>query len=251
MIVFYTCITGQYSFVPDITDQKIEGMKYVLFHENHREAVEGKGWEYILIPEMKINTQARQRKIKILSHLYLPEAEYTIYLDPSYYLHKSFYQRCLELIKTKPNFITTHDKSTNKTVTQEALYAFNRGTLTYQDLINVRINIKDYFYSSNNCWLVRNNNSTVNKINEDWWNLYEKCYTRYGRDQLLLPSVCEESFIDWYDLDKELHSKCYVYRYDDSPVHGNEIEKNISQLDIINLFKDIRNSENIFLRRNL
>ena len=248
MIVFYTCMTGQYSFVPDITDQKIEGMKYILFHEGHREAVEGKGWEYILIPEMKINIQARQRKIKMLSHLYIPEAEYTVYLDPSYYVHKSFYQRCLEIIKDKPNFVTTYDESTNRTIVEEALFAFNRGTLTFSDLKKVRTNIKEYFYSTNNSWLIRKNIKEVNNINEAWWNLYQKCYEEYGRDQLLLPPVCEESFIDWYDLDKELHNKSYIYRHK-SPAHGNQIEKKISHLDIIDLFKGIKNSENIFLRR--
>jgi len=247
MITFYTCLTGGYSFIPDITDQKIEGIEYILFHDSHREATPGKGWKYITIPKQD-NPQKTQRKIKMLSHMFFPKSEYTIYLDPSYYLHKTFYERCLEIIKTKPQFLTTYDKTTNRTIVEEAIYAFDRGTLTFDDLKKVKENIKDYFYSTNNSWLIRQNNKKVNKINEDWWALYDKCYIKWGRDQLLLPSVCDEDFISWYDLDKELHSRAYIFRHT-SPAHNNPVDKTIDHKQIINMFEGIRNSENVFLRR--
>ena len=248
MIVFYTCLTEQYGFIPCIKDQKIDDFHYVVLHENHREAFGDKGWEYILLTDAPGNCQKRQRYAKMMPHQYFPEAEYTIYIDPSYYIKKDFYNRCLDIIKDKPNFVATYDASTTRTITEEALYAFNRGTLDFEDLKLVRKNIKDYFYSSNNSWLIRKNTKEVNDINEAWWNLYQTCYTEHGRDQLLLPSVCDEEYITWFDLDKELHQNSFIHRVD-SPANNNNKDTSVNHLDVIKLFEGIKNSEKIFLRR--
>jgi len=89
-IVVYSAVIGGKDH-PRLQPQE-EGVRYVLFTDT---PVEVEGWENIVIPIHR-NTRRTARKVKVLSHKYFPDADYTIWIDgnmqltekPSYYVKK-------------------------------------------------------------------------------------------------------------------------------------------------------------------
>ena len=75
MVIFYTCMTGNHGFIPNITNEQRKDFKYICFHENHPEAELNKGWEYVNLAtefdnsEHNLSDQKRQRMVKIIGSL--------------------------------------------------------------------------------------------------------------------------------------------------------------------------------------
>ena len=230
MVIFYTCMTGEHGFIPDITNEKRKDFKYICFHENHPEAELDKGWDYVNLAtdfdnsEHNLSDQKRQRMVKMLPHIFLPNHVYSIYLDPSYYVNKSFYDKCYDYIKKDVNFGICNRKRTFK---EEIKQAYDNHKISSLEEYLV---IKDYykklpkdrsFYSTNGSWIIRKKRDSVNTININWYKLFLGTYKERGLDQLLLPLVSPKKSIFFLD-EKDLYDNCFeeprVVNYEDPQI---------------------------------
>ena len=75
----YTVIIGDYD-EPKPIPVHTPGYDYILFTDNDR--IVAPGWQVRIVARCD-NPQRKQREIKILSHKYLPEYDFTIYVDGS------------------------------------------------------------------------------------------------------------------------------------------------------------------------
>ena len=103
-IVYYTCQTGPgEGYIPSIKEQIPDGIEAYFLHDGYLGTPENRGWNYIdLTKEADCPTasfQLRQRYGRFLHHRWFPDADWTIYTDQKYYLHRNFWEECLSLIE--------------------------------------------------------------------------------------------------------------------------------------------------------
>jgi len=213
MVIFYTCMTGNHGFIPNITNEQRKDFKYICFHENHPEAELNKGWEYVNLAtefdnsEHNLSDQKRQRMVKMLPHIFLPDHIYSIYLDPSYYVNKIFYDKCYEYIKKDVNFGVCSRKRTFKEEIEHA--HSNHKISSLEEYLTIKTHYENSsFYSSNGSWLIRKKRDTVNNINTAWYKLFLGTFKERGRDQLLLPIATPKDSVYFLD-EKDLYDNCF------------------------------------------
>jgi hypothetical protein len=178
-IAVYTAILGDYE-QPKDPHFKDEGVDYILFTD---QLTESEGWDKILYVEPSgYTTRKSARAIKALPHQYLPEYDMTIWVDGNFTQKKSL----LPFIEQMKKDVLLLDHPVRKCIYAEADACID-GKHDYQEIIEEQM----YFYqvqgypSGNGLvatgFIIRKNNESVNKLNEDWWN---EILGKSGRDQL-------------------------------------------------------------------
>ena len=186
-VIVYTCITGDYDSVIEI-DKKEKDVKYICFTNNKN--IKSNTWEVKYIDE-DIDDWTLARKVKILSHKYLPEHEVSIWMDAAIRLLKPV----STFIEKKCN-LNEYDMVCFKHQERDCIYDEIKANIFYRrEQIDVCKKIEKFLlsekYPKNNglietTVLVRKNTSKVHKLMNDWFDMVTN-YSR--RDQLSLNYV--------------------------------------------------------------
>tara|TARA_X000001382_G_scaffold49796_1_gene33698 strand:+ start:3092 stop:3745 length:654 start_codon:yes stop_codon:yes gene_type:complete len=211
-IVFYSSQTGNRGFIPCIKDQMIGDFDYYFLHDNHYEATEGKGWNYINTSnEFKnYSNSKRQRISKMMPKLFFPNAEYTVYVDSKYYLSREFYKLCLDIIQEeKPNWMVPPHES-RYSFEEELKFAKDVKKIPSEEINNIRTELKGEFINTNCCWLIRKNNDVNHLIGKKWFDLTNKFFKNEVRDQLTFPFCVKKLYLNMSHPLKELENLSFI-----------------------------------------
>jgi hypothetical protein len=198
-IVFFTCSTGpEDGFVPNIKQELPERLDAYYLHDGNIELPTDRGWKYLNITEQtdcpNTTYPMRQRFGRLLSHRWFPDADWTIYLDQKWYLHKDFFTTMVRYIEENPthHFVVPKHSET-RSLWEELAFPFMSGYFTFDYAAKVLKKLKELrchpedFTSTLTCLLIRKNTPIVNAANERWYSLLNLTYDFSVRDQLLLP----------------------------------------------------------------
>lgn len=198
-IIFYSVQTGNRGFIPSIKEQAIPELDYWFAHENHFEAIENKGWNYIDISQryLDLNSHKKQRLLKMIPRLLFQEFDYSVYVDPKFYQHKNFYTLCLNIIeKENPDWMVCLHKE-NRTFEQELSFSINHKGISEQEIKTVIPHLnKHRFFSTDCCWLIRKNTDKNHEIGHQWFDLTNKLFSQTCRDQLTFSMCVEKNYLN-------------------------------------------------------
>jgi len=93
-LIFYTCITNDYDWVPDAYYDS--SCRYVCFHDGSIETQKAP-WEYVLLEEIEECFVRKSYHPKHLPHHYFDEGEFTVWIDASYPITKEFVEFSREM----------------------------------------------------------------------------------------------------------------------------------------------------------
>lgn len=82
-IAVYTCITGGYDSVKNISTQNNTDIDFICFTDNPNNDFKPSNWTFRNIPQdlIQLSKVKQQRLIKILPHKYLPEYDISLWID--------------------------------------------------------------------------------------------------------------------------------------------------------------------------
>tara|TARA_R100001086_G_scaffold249728_3_gene190592 strand:- start:887 stop:1543 length:657 start_codon:yes stop_codon:yes gene_type:complete len=213
-IVFYSAQTGEHGFIPCIKDQMIDEFDYYFINDKHKDAVEGKGWKYMDISNdfLDFPDEKRQRIPKTIPRLFFPEADYTVYVDPRYYISRDFYKLCLEIIQEdKPDWMVP-PHNTRFSFQEEVRDAIVRKKFPIDQINKIMKDLKEVdFYNTLCGWQIRKNNDKNHELGKKWFELIDKYYDIDVRDQLLLPAAVPKDYVSLNHSYKELENLTYLY----------------------------------------
>lgn len=193
--VFYTCITGPGNgCAHDVSNLDTHGFDFVAIHDSHYESFPG--WRSINIddsyPFDKEKFGHKQRYAKTMPQKFLPEYEFSIFLDPKWEFTSDLLKLCRQLVEQNPQWLVPHHPD-RSSLYEEFLFPFSNGTLSYDECVHVidvlvdeKVNF-NHFFSSLCTWIIRKHDKTTEDIGQRWFELIQKCYANNVRDQILLP----------------------------------------------------------------
>ena len=241
-IIFFTCATGPYDgFIQDIRGMVPDGLECYYLHDEHlkSEATEDKGWKYINLDTVEgcpKHYGLKQRFGRLLSHRHFSDADMTIYFDNKWILNSIFFTTIFEYAKNSPFDCVVPRHPEQRSLIEELMFAFKRGTWGYEETLGIANKIKKYGLSSNKfistltLFLLRKNTPQVNRANEKWYWYLKNTYEKEVRDQPFFPY----SGMPFTLVDDIMHSMCVdfgcEFRYE--PTGRRLPEKLTKQLDI-------------------
>ena len=212
-IIFYCVQTGKRGLMPCIKKQKINDFEYWFAHDNHPQAKENKGWNYINISNnhTHLSNPKRQRLYRFIPRLLFTDFDYTVYVDSKFYQHRDFYNFCLDIInKEEPNWMTCFHKE-KRTFEQELQFAIEHKSIPEQDIKKVMsIVSSNKWVSYDTCWLIRKNTNKNHDIGYKWFELTDKCFSYNCRDQLTLPECISKNYVNTNHTIRELEKHSII-----------------------------------------
>jgi len=184
----YTVITGGYDTLkePFIISK---GWEYICFTDDL--ALSCSPWEIRIIDRRPghegLTAQRIQRRIKILAHEYLPEFDYTVYMDGSTVQMRDFNELIDTHYRGEGMLLKRHHR--RKCVYEEVAQVIKLGKDTRSIVIEQQEKYRDAGYPSNNGMyetgiMLRANTPTVNALCDFW---YAELAAHSVRDQISLP----------------------------------------------------------------
>lgn len=230
-LIIYTVIIGGYDTLkePEFIDNNCD---YICFTDNHK--LTSNTWQIRLIKNTGLDNTRFQRMYKVLSHRFLSEYEYSIYIDGNVRIIGSFRDFIKKEWKGAPLLGLKHPSRDNIYDEAEACINFNKDD---PEIIKNQIErYKNEGYKAINCLIAsgilfrRHMDKQLIKVMEDWW---EEIRNNSRRDQLSFCYVCWKNHFA-YDV-SEL--KCYRSQYWLNPgIHTNNIrDVEIELIDHIQL----------------
>ena len=230
-LAVYTAIIGNYDSLkdPEFIDEKCD---YICFTDDKN--LKSDIWQIRLIENTGLDSTRFQRMYKILSHKFLPEYEYSIYVDGNVRIIGSFWGFVREQWKGAPLLGLKHPIRDNMYDEAEACINLKKddpGLIKKQmDRYKNEGYKADNVLTVNNIIFRRQKDEKLIRVMEDWW---EEIKNNSKRDQLSFCYVCwKNHFV--YDV-SEL--KCYRSQYWLNPgIHTDSIrDVEIELIDHIQL----------------
>lgn len=217
--VVYTVITGDYDSLRKI--KKEEGFDYICFTNNKR--IKSDCWEIRELPEdienSDLSNVKKQRKLKILPHLYLKDYDLSVYIDGNIDIVGSVNDFIEKECQKEKGYIFIGRHPERDCVYDEAKEVI-RIKKDNEDIVNPQVEgykqqgFPEHFGLTQTCIVVRyHNNKSCIRLMNAWWAEIE---SKSHRDQLSLPYVL------WKD------GKAKITELDSSIFHG----------DVFNMAKD-------------
>lgn len=205
-ICVYTCITGNYDNLIEL-EQKEESIYYICFTNNKN--LKSNTWDVRYINE-DLDNLTLARKVKILGYQYLPDYDISVWIDGAINIEQpitKFLNECCDFneydmiafnhkyrdcIFDEINECVRMNKETVDNANKLALFLEANNYPKHNGLIESTV-------------IVRKNNSSVNNLMDDWFNMLST-YSR--RDQLsfnycLWKNPIRIKFLDMYVFDNE------------------------------------------------
>ncbi len=176
-LVIYTAIFGKYEKLrkPKNINKDI---KFVCFTDRKLKC---SPWEIIIVKPEFSNFRRENRKYKILSHKFLADFQFSIYLDGRYIIMK-------DLSKYIEKWLGDNDIAVLKHPKRNCIYSEAKccieGNKDNIDLIQKQISrYKNKGYPENNGltangFIIRRHTKKIEKFNEMWWNEIQNFSTR-------------------------------------------------------------------------
>ena len=186
-IIIYTVNVGNYESVkePLVIDPNVE---YILFTDNKN--LKSKYWKVIYLEDNLADPRRKSRLPKILAHKYLPPHDISVYIDSSLQIKapdiKKMIDECME-----GNDIALYKHYKRDCVYDEIEFVINSKDRIVDDKEKCKATLKMYEDISypkhnglfENAFIFRKNTPNIQKLNEIWWQEYEK---GTERDQFVL-----------------------------------------------------------------
>ena len=195
-IIFYSAQTGHRGFIPSIKEQSIYEFDYWFAHDNHFEATENKGWNYINIKHRypNLSDYKKHRLVKMVPRLLFDNFDYTVWVDCKFYQHKDFYKHCLNIINNEqPEWMACYHKQ-KRTLKQELDFAANNRYVPQKELEILENKLRFKFFSTDTCWLIRKNTDKNHDIGHQWFKDTDKYFSYTTRDQLTFPLCVDKTY---------------------------------------------------------
>lgn len=188
--VIYTVITGGKDELSE--DINTHGAKAVCFTDNPD--LKSDVWEIRQIPNLFKDIRRDSRVVKMLPHIYFPEAKYSLYLDGNI-INKVPIKRLIdEWLEDSDLAMFKH--STRSCLFDEAAECILLG-LDDKEVIEAHIKRYDGFPKQKGLYqggtILRRHTPKIKRFNEMWWSEY--C-TGCKRDQVSMPYVIEKEGIN-------------------------------------------------------
>ncbi len=169
-LVIYTAIFGDFDILrkPKVINKNI---KYVCFTDRK---IKCHPWEINIVQTEFSDHRRENRKYKILSHKYLDDFQYSIYLDGRFIIMKDLSKYIEKWLGDNDIALLEHPKK-RAGIYKEA-EACIRGKKDNIDLIKKQMNkYRNEGYPENNGltvngFLIRRHTKQIEKFNEMWWN---------------------------------------------------------------------------------
>ena len=210
-IIFYSAQTGNRGFISSIKEQSICEFDYWFAHDNHFEAKENKGWNYINIKHRypNLSNYKKHRLLKMIPRLLFDNFDYTVWVDCKFYQHKDFYKHCLNIINNeRPEWMVCYHRE-KRTLKQELDFAANRD-VPQKELEILDKELKFIFFSVDTCWLIRKNTDKNHDIGHQWFKNTDKYFSHIMRDQLTFPLCVDEKYLNLNHSIEELERHSFI-----------------------------------------
>lgn len=251
MITYITAITNNFGFLPDISRYKSEKRKFVCFHDDHTNVNSDTGWDFQKINYNTKNSRIKQRYVKC-NFQDLVDSEYYCWVDPRFlFLNNSFFLYVEHIISNNSFDILVQPHPTRKSLSDEFVWAYTTGKLTYSDCMSVidclqekNLNLNNFFSTLLNIFVVKGGEKT-RKMGNRWFNLIVDCYhdkCHSIRDQLIFPFSIESINVSFFNIFEMVEYEHWLYNL--GITHANFDNDNPKAMDwrphISNFLKDIQ-----------
>lgn len=207
-LVVYTAISGGYDELqtPEYINSNFD---YICFTDN--EDLKSDFWEIRLMEDLDLDHVRKARTYKILPHIYLPEYDYSLWIDANTEISgnlEDFLDRCL---KTSPLMCINHPN--RRCVYEEAEVCIDSGK-DYEIIISNQVDKyrmdgfpKNQGLIASGILFREHNDHRVIKLMDDW---YREVIEYSKRDQLSFNYVCWKNRFGYDSLDfNDVHRKYF------------------------------------------
>lgn len=219
MYIVYTAIIGDYDRLPEVKFPDPE-FDYICFTDNDK--IKSDIWRIVKVDRDVFDNTKQARKIKISPHFYLPEHEFSIWIDANVSVIKR-----LDKIKEKffrDDFkIATFSHPLRNCIYEEALAVIEGKKDSVKPVYEILSNLISNEYPLQNGLaetnvLIRRNTSEVNNAMDCWWNYVFKFSKR---DQLSFDFVMNKIGIQYEKIPGNAREnydvfKCSVHKYEEN-----------------------------------
>lgn len=190
-LVVYTVIMGGYDTLkePEYIDDNCD---YVCFTDN-KELKSGI-WQIRLVGDYELDSTRKQREYKILTHKFLPEYKYSVYVDGNIRILGSLRDYVRKQWKGASLLALVHPERDNVYDEAEACIKFNKDN---PDIIRKQVDrYRNEGYKANNRLILtgllfrKHNDSNLISVMETWWN---EVKNNSRRDQISFGYSCWKS----------------------------------------------------------
>jgi hypothetical protein len=261
-IAIYTAIFGDYDDLIE-PPEEIKGCDFYCFTDN--EKLKSKKYKIIKVKREFSDPTRDARKIKTLSHKYLPNYEYTLWIDANIIFRETNIQEMFN------NFLSEYDIAIHKHDIRDCVYdEFNAclevGVDSPTIMASQMIRYINERYPVHNGLaatgvVFRRNSDLVRNVNKDWWN---ELRNGSKRDQLSIDYVMWKNKADYFRIDESVRNGKFFYvkshknkSYTDRAknLELNEMKKRIVEMEAGACSKcyvdESKNKEIIFLKNEL
>jgi hypothetical protein len=191
--ILYTAIIGNYDSLEPVEERFHDGWKLRCFTD---QPINSDHWKIIQIDRGDIPAVAMARKIKILSHDYLPDAGVSIWVDANRKI-KAPLDLIMKRLGHKDFICFRHPKRDCVYQEMEACLKYKKADpqkIALQRVAYLNQGIPSHLGLQYTGLLLRHHTERTIQINRLWWELMKEHDT--WRDQLTLPLVFWKSKID-------------------------------------------------------
>lgn len=201
--IIYTCITGGKDTLSE--DINIKGAKAVCFTDDPK--MKSEKWEIRQIPNLYKDIRRDSRTVKMLPHIFFPEAEYSLYVDGNI-ISKVPLQRMID------EYLQDDDIAVFKHHTRDCLFdeakECIRLELDSKEAIEAHIERYKGFPKHKGLYqcgmILRRHTPKIKRLNESWFAQY---MTGCKRDQVSFPYALEKEGVSIFAID----SFAYLHDY--------------------------------------
>lgn len=201
--IIYTCITGGKDILSE--DINTKGAKAVCFTDDPK--MKSEKWEIRMIPNLYKDIRRDSRTVKMLSHIFFPEAEYSLYVDGNI-ISKVPLQRMID------EYLVDNDIAVFKHHTRDCLFdeakECIRLELDSKEAIEAHIERYKGFPKHKGLYqcgmILRRHTPKIKRLNESWFAEY---MTGCKRDQVSFPYALEKEGVSIFAID----SFAYLHDY--------------------------------------
>lgn len=203
MNIIYTVITGGKDVLNE--DINTKGARAVCFTDDI--SLRSKNWEIKYVPSLYKDIRRDSRAVKMLPHIYFPDAKYSLYLDGNIILKVPLQKLINEWLEDCDIAVFAH--STRNCLFDEAEECI-RLELDEQHVIEGQILRYAGFPKGKGLYqcgvILRKHTPKIKRLNEAWFAEY---MTGCKRDQISFPYVIEQEGVAV----NAIQSHAYVYPY--------------------------------------
>jgi hypothetical protein len=183
----YTCITGNYDTLKE-PKIKLQGIDYICFTNNKN--LKSKIWDIRYLDNKEgLDNIRLARKVKILSHIYLPNYDITVWVDGKYRILLSNKEFVRNNLDKNDLFLMKHSNRNCIYKEAEVCISINKGKkdeILKQIDRYKKLNVPENMGLYDSSIIIRRYSEQINEMNKMWWDeLSDGC----TRDQISLPYV--------------------------------------------------------------